>query len=96
MPSGLTPGFKLAGRQTVRAEQQMTSDMQLSMSERAGGGRGSPSEHEDVGTIIMLEAYHHRMSTEVMGGRKYQAYASDLSSQFICMGPVVVTPRSWS
>ena len=40
MPSGLIPGFKLAGRQTVRAEQQMTSDMQLSMSERAGGGGG--------------------------------------------------------
>ncbi|KAA6419338.1 MAG: hypothetical protein FRX49_10737 [Trebouxia sp. A1-2] len=66
---------------------------------RRGGGRDSPSEHDDLGfdfnlkVIVMLEAYHQRMSTEAMGGRKYQAYASDLSSQFICMGPVVVTPR---
>ena len=39
--------------------------------------------------------YHQRMRMEVMGGRKYQAKASDLSSQFICMGLVIVTPRSW-
>ena len=34
MFSGKNPGLKLAGRQSVRAEQQMTSDMQLIMSER--------------------------------------------------------------
>jgi len=49
MFSGKNPGLKLAGRQSVRAEQQMTSDMQLIMSERGGGGGGSSLELDDLG-----------------------------------------------
>ena len=45
MPLGVNLECKLAGRQTVRTEQQLTSDMQLSMP----GGGSSPPEDEDVG-----------------------------------------------
>jgi len=44
--------------------------------------------------MVRQFTYHQRTRMEEIGGRKYQAYASDLSSQFICMGAVVVTPRS--
>jgi len=69
----------------------------LLLSDHSGSGSEGSSQwdaRQNTSCMLRQSTYHQRMRIEEIGGRKYQAYASDLSSQFICMGAVFVTPRS--
>ncbi|KAA6419364.1 MAG: hypothetical protein FRX49_10623 [Trebouxia sp. A1-2] len=59
------------------------------LSDCSGSGSEGSAQwgvRQSTSCLLRQATYHQRIRIEEIGGRKYQAYASDLSSQFICMG----------